>query len=157
MHNWHPRFVLTHPWGCSWEAPSSFEWLQSNDGNVGDITFLLCTGSSAINYTFFSCWIHITMKSSAFVLPANTRAFFLSSLSESHNSILNLLGMNKYSVYNRARKCNYLRICLSISALGARRDCLTFGCVFREAPLLEGGAHALEPNICYFILKLCCF
>lgn len=156
------RIIDTHvlysqPWGCSWEAPSSSEWLQSSNGNVGDITFLLWTGSSAINYSFFSCWIHITMKASAFVPPANTRAFFLLGLSESHNSVLNLLGMNKYSVYNRARKCNYLRMCLSISALEARRETLTFGSVFREAPLLEGGAHVLEPNICFFILKHCCF
>lgn len=153
MHNWHPRLVLSHPWGCSWEAPSSFEWLQSKDGNVGDITLLLWTGSSAINCSFFSCWINITVKASAFVLPENTRTFFLSSLSESHNLVLNLLGMNKYSVHSRARKYDYLRICLSISALEARRDTLTFGSVFREVPLLEGGAHLLEPNICFFILK----
>jgi len=80
------------------------------------------------------------MKASIFVLPANTRPFLLSSLSESHNSALNLLGMNKYSGYNRARKCDYLRICLSISAVEARRDTLTFGSVFREAPLSEHGA-----------------
>lgn len=65
--------------------------------------------------------------------------------------------MNKYSVYNRDRKCNYLRVCLSINALEARRDTLTFGSVFRKVPLLEGGAHVLEPNICFFILKHFCF
>lgn len=114
----------------------------------------LWTGSNVINYAFFSCSIHIAMKASIFVLPANTRPFFLSSLSESHNSVLNLLGMSKYSVYNRARKCDYLRISLSISALEARRDTLTFGSVFREVPLLEGGTHVVEPNICFFIRKM---
>lgn len=33
----------------------------------------------------------------------------------------------------------------------------TFGPVCRDVSFLEGGAHVLEPSICYFILKLWCF
>lgn len=92
--------------------------LQTNDGNVGHH---FPVPSNVINRAFFSCWIPIAMKASMFVLPANTSPFFLSGLSESHNSVLNLFGMNKYSGYNRARKCDYPRIRSSISTTEARR------------------------------------
>lgn len=73
------------------------------------------------------------MKAGIFVLLAKARPFFLSSLSESHNSIFHLLGMNKYSGIIETENV-YLRISLSITAVEARRDKTTFGSVFRWCP-----------------------